>query len=261
MASQNRHRQVQCHVCMKMMRSDHLQRHIESKHDGAEIPGITEQAKIDNDLYFKNIETGKHLHDLIVSGEIEQESLSKENAYAFGLYNKMRPILDVESVELRPWQQHVMQLLEEPTARQVIWIKGSYGNEGKSWLQSYIQSLYGYARTVRLDFKSKVNDIYCAISKRPLATTDIFLINDPRSAPTNAIPCYSVLEAIKDGIAINGKYQSEVVRFKTPNVVIVFSNNSPDVSQLSRDRWNIFNINMDGLNRIDGRICERKLCK
>ena len=45
-----------------------------------------------------------------------------------------------------------------------------------------------------------------------------------------------MLEAIKDGTAINGKYQSEVVRFKTPNVVIVFSNDDPDVMQLSRDR-------------------------
>ena len=71
-------------------------------------------------------------------------------------------------------------------------------------------------------------------------------------------PCYSALEAITDGTAISGKYQSEVVRFKTPNVVIVFSNVDPDVMQLSRDRWQIFNIAKDGLNRIDGRLAARK---
>ena len=74
--------------------------------------------------------------------------------------------MDVESVELRLWQQQCVQLLEEPTARQVIWIKGVGGNEGKSWLQSYIQSMFGFARTARLNFKTKANDIYLARSKR-----------------------------------------------------------------------------------------------
>ena len=198
---------------------------------------------------------------MVTSGKIEQESLSREHTYAFGLYNKMRPILDVGSVILRPWQQQVVLLLDEPTLRQVIWIKGCLGNEGKSWLQSYIQSMYGFARTVRLDFKSKANDIYLALSKRPLATTEIFLFNDSRSASDDVMPCYPALEAIKDGTAISGKYNSEVVRFKTPNTVIVFSNTDPDVKQLSRDRWQIFNIEADGLKRYDGQLCGRKLLK
>ena len=63
---------------------------------------------------------------------------------------------------------------------------------------------------------------------------------------------------IKDGTAISGKYQSEVVRFKPPNVVIVFSNVDPDVMQLSRDRWHILSITKDGLNRIDSRLAARK---
>ncbi len=240
------------------MRGDHLERHNATQHGDGEKPGVIEQAKIDNNLYFKNIENGKYLFDLISSGEIEQGSLSRENAYSFGLYNKMRPIFNVDSVTLRGWQEQAVQLLDEPTSRQVIWIRGGRGDEGKSWLQSYVQSMYGFARAVRLDFKSKPNDIFCALSKRPLATTDIFLFNDSRSAPTDAIPCYSVLEAIKDGTAISGKYESEVVRFKTPNVVIIFSNSDPDIAHLSRDRWQIFNITNDGLNRVDGRLYERK---
>ena len=94
------------------------------------------------------------------------------------------------------------------------------GNEGKSWLQSYVQSMYGFSHTVRLDFKRKANDIYLALSKGPLTTTDIF--NEERSSSEDVKPCYPVLEAIKDGTTINGKYQSEVLRFKTLNIVIVF---------------------------------------
>ncbi len=143
MSSQNKNKQVQCYICMQMMRSDNLQRHVDAKHVDATKLSVKEQAEINNNLYFQNIETGKHLYDLIVAGEVEEESLSREHLYAFGLYNKMRPILDVGTMELRPWQEHVVQLLEEPTSRQIIWIRGRSGNEGKSWLQLCIQSMFG----------------------------------------------------------------------------------------------------------------------
>ena len=81
------------------------------------------------------------------------------------------------------------------------------GNEGNSWLQSYMQRMYRFAHTARLYFKGKANDIYLALSKRPLTTTDIFILNDGRASLEDARPCYSVLEAIKDGTAINDKYQ------------------------------------------------------
>ena len=171
MDSQNQHKKVQCYACLKIMRSDTLQRHVDSKHADMEKPGVKEQLVIDNELLYKNIELGKFVFDMIRSGDVEQQSLSKEHAYALNLYNKMRPIVDVETVELRLWQQHCLQLVDLPTERDIIWIKGVHGNEGKSWLQSYVKSVYGFARTARLDFRGKANDIYLALSKRPLTTT------------------------------------------------------------------------------------------
>ena len=56
---------------------------------------------------------------------------------------------------------------------------------------------------------------------------------------------YMILENIKDGSAIAGKYQSCKVRFKKPNIVIVFSNYGPETDALSEDRWNIFKISND----------------
>ena len=34
---------------------------------------------------------------------------------------------------------------------------------------------------------------------------------------------------------------------KVPNIVMVFSNSTPDVKELARDRWNIFSIENDEL--------------
>ena len=31
-------------------------------------------------------------------------------------------------------------------------------------------------------------------------------------------------------------------KFHTPNIIVVFSNEMPDVDQLSKDRWKIFQI-------------------
>ena len=95
-------------------------------------------------------------------------------------------------------------------------------NEGKSWLQWYVQSTYGFARTVGLDLKGKANNIYLALSKRPLTTTDIFMFNDGRASSEDAKPCYSVVEDIKDGTAINGKYQCEVVFSRRRTLLLYF---------------------------------------
>ena len=67
-------------------------------------------------------------------------------------------------------------------------------------------------------------------------------------------PCYPVLESIKDGTAINGKYQSEVLRFKTPNIVIVFSNDDPDVISPKRE----INVMTDDCLR--GKKCKFIFC-
>ena len=99
------------------MRSDTLQRHLDSKHADMEKPEVKEQLLIDIELYYKNVEVWKYVFDMVRSGYIEQQSLSKEYAYALHLYNKMRPIIDVESGELSLWQEQCLQLVDLPTER------------------------------------------------------------------------------------------------------------------------------------------------
>ena len=60
------------------------------------------------------------------------------------------------------------------------------------------------------------------------------------------------------GRSIASKYSSEIIQFKTPNVVIVFSNADPDMTQLSKDRWKVFYINKDGLSSQEMRLWESR---
>ena len=107
--------------------------------------------------------------------------------------------------------------------------------------------MYGNARVSRLDLKGKIKNILHALRKCALTTLDIFLFNDARSLNCESL-CYSILEYIKDGSATATKFDSEHINFKTPNVVMVFSNSDPDTRQLSKDRWLIFHILKSGLN-------------
>ena len=43
------------------------------------------------------------------------------------------------------------------------------------------------------------------------------------------------------------KYNSQQLKIKTPNVVMVFSNEKPDTKQLAMDRWKLFYIENDAL--------------
>lgn len=83
-------------------------------------------------------------------------------------------------------------------------MQGIMGSEGKSWFQDHLAALYGYARVVRLDLKVKTSNVLHVLSKRPLCSTDIFLFNK-RRAMSNETCNYTILESIKDGIAVSSK--------------------------------------------------------
>ena len=77
-------------------------------------------------------------------------------------------------------------------------------------------------------------------------TTDIFLF-DVGKAQTDDGVNYELLEKIKNGRILASKFDSKELKFHTPNTVVVFSNEKPDVKQLSKDRWKIFQIRDDDL--------------
>ena len=204
----------------------------------------------DNQKYLENIELGKQVDNIIDKGVIREESLIKERKYALDLYRKQRSCFDITTVQLRQWQQDAMKYFESPTERQVIWIRGNNGNEGKSWFQNYVQTFFGYHRVCRLDLRIKHANVCNVLKKRTLGTIDIFLFNDSRSVSGEDVNMYRILEDVKDGQATTSKYDNDNIRFKTPNTVMVFSNHLPDLKKLSIDRWVLLHANKDGLEDI-----------
>ena len=58
---------------------------------------------------------------------------------------------------------------------------------------------------------------------------------------------YETLESIKDEELFASKYDSQKVRIKTPDIVMVFSNDEPSKSMLAKDHWKLFFIENDQL--------------
>ena len=221
---------------------------------------IRERLIKNNKIYKQKLKTGEQIYTLLLREDIAEESLEKRDKEALDLYRKQSCHFSLEGTELRPWQNALFQLIQQPSRREIIWVKGVRGNEGKTWFQNYIQSLFGCGRVAQLDLKAKTASALHALRKFPLATIDVFFFNVTRAINYETC-CYDVLELVKDGMATASKFNSEVIRFRTPNVVVVFSNHDPDVKQMSKDRWKIYYITKDGLNSHEERIWKERHTK
>ena len=58
---------------------------------------------------------------------------------------------------------------------------------------------------------------------------------------------YEMLEGIKDGELFPSKHDSQRIKVKTPNIVMVYSNDGPNTNKLAKDRWKLLFIENDEL--------------
>ena len=117
----------------------------------------------DKNIFEKNLAEGEVVLDTIASGRTSEEPLSRKHKFCLDLYRKHRQSVDTNAAVLKPWQKLLMTELVKPHARSVVWVIGRGGNEGKTWLQNYIESLYGYERVARLDIGGRGSDLLHAL--------------------------------------------------------------------------------------------------
>ena len=175
---------------------------------------------------------------------MNETSLSINNKEAFKTYRLHGKNLDMEDIEWRGWQRDLRQYLDKPCDRKVIWVVGKEGNEGKSFFQANIREEFGYSRVCTLELSENSRNSFHIMGKICSTNTDIFLFNVARGEHLD-IEQYKILESIKDGVAVDGKYNSQKLYFKKPNVLIVFANDEPKRAKLSMDRWVILKISND----------------
>ena len=289
-----RNKQVVCPVCYREMRSDVLKRHMKQHSKRNESVSATNILVTNNpptvstsDLrkrlneesesnteelrkqltmlgneYQRKLTLGKDIYKMIGEGIAPYQALPNDMKDALDTYMEhQEDFTDVGNVELKPWQNELMKYIE-PHDREIIWVVGKDGNEGKSWFQKYVKSVFGTRRVVSgIDIKSNSASIFQALRKCSIVTADIFLFNIGKSMNKFDQINYDALEKMKDGEAFASKYNSQQLKIRVPNVVMVFSNSPPDFKELAKVRFRVFNINNNQLEKKRKNIVEIKYAK
>lgn len=139
--------------------------------------------------------------------------------------------------ELFDWQKEAETLLlAEPDGRSVHWWYDELGGKGKSSFCKYMVCSHN-AVCIQ---GGKLADIMNIIFNTDMSCVNAVIIDIPRTN-RNAVS-YASIECILNGMITNTKYETGRKIFNPPNV-LVLSNFSPEMSNLSMDRWKIKNLN------------------
>ncbi len=143
---------------------------------------------------------------------------------------------------LHDWQQDIVDIVSgEVDDRKIYWYYSHEGAVGKSSLVKHLCLKSKETVLCGGTFKDAEYAIAEIIGKGNVVKTVLFDI--PRSREHNGMPMvsYSGMEEIKNGCFFSAKYESAMVLFDCPHI-IVFSNLEPDRSKMSGDRWVVKNV-------------------
>lgn len=192
----------------------------------------------------------KEIHWTLCKGNLQQNVnyISKDGiCFNHGL---PKPIKIIS--ELYPWQQKIVDIVEaDVDDRTVHWIYDKEGCKGKTALCKYLTvkhkaiCLGGKPADVR-------NGIVEYQKTHEGITPPLILLNIPRSINSEYLS-YEALENIKDMYFYSGKYEGGQVCGNAPHLFI-FSNDLPDLSKMTSDRWKIHDIKKEEINLMMSKI-------
>lgn len=152
-----------------------------------------------------------------------------------------RPLLDpMAGLTMKQWQQDIIEMISKPATDRIInWYWDAGGNVGKTTFAKHLVIKYGaqYLTGRANDIKHAIATIVASGNFKEIAIFYYTRSNED-------FVSYQALEEIKDGCFFSPKYESQMVVFNTPHI-IVFANFPPDETTMSKDRWRVFNISED----------------
>lgn len=167
--------------------------------------------------------------------------------YAKARFNS-KPIPKQEGVQLRHWQQALLDELETtPNDRKIIWYVDEDGGKGKTFMSRYLVANHG---AVVLGGHSK--DMFYAYANQNIVVYDLSRATCSEEGLVYGFD-YEAMESIKDGLYFNTKYESGMRYRKEPAHVVVFANGYPIMDKLSLDRWDIRTIPL-GTRSVSGAV-------
>lgn len=150
----------------------------------------------------------------------------------------------MRDVKLLPWQEQVLSW--PPEDRHIYYIVDTTGNQGKSWICRHITlSNQGYAVPALSNFKDLMQFVCSLLKSRRDVEPKRLVFDVPRSLK-KLHEFFSCIEQCKNGVLYDIRYGANVWTFEPPTV-ICFSNQEPQESLVSQDRWKIFYLDENEL--------------
>nr|WIF20461.1 MAG: putative viral replication protein [Ulva CRESS virus 2] len=135
------------------------------------------------------------------------------------------------------WQRECAALFSEdttPDPRRVNFYVDDVGNTGKTWMCQY--AVTNYPDKVQVLTVGKREDLAYAVD----IEKTVFLFDVPRDSMTYL--SYQLLEMLKNRMVFSPKYASRMKILRSVPTVIVFSNEPPEMTKMSADRYYVTNI-------------------
>ena len=139
---------------------------------------------------------------------------------------------EFQNCKLSNWQFEIFKLLINQSERQVLWVSDNVGRTGKTFFCKFLRNLYNFFLT---DGTVDSRDMCYFLPEKMSGI--LFDVCRDLSNKFN----YAVLESVKNGWMISGKYEGKLRNFGTIPVA-VFANFLPDLTKLSQDTWNIVEL-------------------
>jgi len=186
--------------------------------------------------------------DKVKSGEYNEKELRETHSLVMAKHQNFckqyiadhKPRPQVEVFPLRDWQQEVHgKLILPPHCRKILFIVDAIGNSGKSWFARYYSNLHEKTQILT---PGKKADMAYALDD----SSRVVFMDCPRSK--SDVIQYDFLEEIKNGFVFSNKYESKMKEFASPPHLVVLMNETPDMSKLSLDRYDIMIINESNNN-------------
>lgn len=156
-----------------------------------------------------------------------------------------RPLKDpLEGKELRRFQSMLINLVNsEPDDRTINWVYDPVGNAGKTSLTKHL--CMKRPGDILYLCNGKASDLKYGIYKfLENDKNDLYAVFIDLTRSIENYVSYEAIESVKNGIFYNTKYESGMLIFNPPHVVIL-ANFMPDLPMLSMDRWNIIDLSTD----------------
>lgn len=199
---------------------------------------INSKTKIRPVEYFKT----KTTHWEKMKGSINEniKYCSKEGNYKTNTEPEKEFEVDdpMEGLTLHNWQIEIRTLLStKPDPRKIYVYIDHQGGGGKSTFAKHLVLTMG-----AISVSGKSADVKCAIAEMIKMKKEIKTVIWDLPRCVGDMVNYQSIEEVKNGMFFSGKYESGMVLYNIPHIII-FTNHEPEYEKLSTDRWVVKRIN------------------